>query len=51
MTTGGYRLGDVRHITASSARLRRELGVPDAVPFEQGIAEFASAPLRAAVGP
>jgi dTDP-L-rhamnose 4-epimerase len=47
--TGGYRLGDVRHITASSARLRDELGVPEAVPFEAGMREFATAPLRAAV--
>ena len=49
VVTGGYRLGDVRHITASSARLRAELAVPDPVPFEQGAAEFAAAPLRAAV--
>lgn len=49
VVTGGYRLGDVRHITASSARLHRELPVPDPVPFEQGVAEFATAPLRPAV--
>lgn len=48
VVTGGYRLGDVRHITASSARLRRELHVPDPIPFEQGVAEFATAPLRPA---
>jgi dTDP-L-rhamnose 4-epimerase len=47
--TGGYRLGDVRHITASSARLRDELGVPVPVPFDVGVAEFATAPLRPAV--
>ena len=47
--TGAYRLGDVRHITASSDRLRRELGVPAPVPFEAGIAEFATSPLRPAV--
>lgn len=47
--TGEYRLGDVRHITASSARLRDELGWRPAVSFEQGIREFASAPLREAV--
>jgi dTDP-L-rhamnose 4-epimerase len=45
--TGGYRLGDVRHITASSARLRDELQVPEATSFEVGIREFATAPLRA----
>lgn len=48
VVTGGYRLGDVRHITASSARLRAELEVPPPVPFEEGVREFASAPLRAA---
>jgi dTDP-L-rhamnose 4-epimerase len=46
---GCYRLGDVRHITASSERLRRELGVGPAVPFLDGMREFATAPLRAAV--
>jgi len=47
--TGEYRLGDVRHITASSARLRSELGWRPAVGFEEGMREFATAPLRAAV--
>jgi dTDP-L-rhamnose 4-epimerase len=48
VVTGGYRLGDVRHITASSERLRTELDVPPAVPFDVGILAFASAPLRGA---
>ncbi|MER5641259.1 NAD-dependent epimerase/dehydratase family protein [Kitasatospora sp. NPDC002227] len=48
VTTGGYRLGDVRHITADSTRLRTELGWQPAVPFADGMAEFAAAPLRAA---
>jgi dTDP-L-rhamnose 4-epimerase len=48
VVTGGYRLGDVRHITASSARLRAELAVPAPVPFEEGIRAFATAPLRGA---
>ena len=48
VVTGGYRAGDVRHITASSARLRAELAVPPAVPFEEGIRAFATAPLRGA---
>jgi dTDP-L-rhamnose 4-epimerase len=48
IVTGGYRLGDVRHITASSERLRAELGVPAAIPFEEGVADFATAPLRGA---
>ncbi|MCU1413308.1 MAG: NAD-dependent dehydratase [Microbacteriaceae bacterium] len=47
--TGEYRLGDVRHITASSARARRELDWAPRVPFESGMREFATAPLRAAV--
>jgi dTDP-L-rhamnose 4-epimerase len=44
VVTGEYRLGDVRHITASSERLRRELGWRAAVPFAEGVAEFATAP-------
>jgi dTDP-L-rhamnose 4-epimerase len=42
--TGEYRLGDVRHITASSGRIHRELGWRAAVSFAEGIAEFAAAP-------
>lgn len=44
--TGEYRLGDVRHITASSARIRAELGWRPTVRFEDGIREFATDPLR-----
>ena len=50
VTTGEYRLGDVRHITASSARIRDELGWHAEVDFESGMREFAAAPLRAAAG-
>jgi dTDP-L-rhamnose 4-epimerase len=46
VVTGGYRLGDVRHITASSRRLREELGWHPAVAFADGVAEFARAPQR-----
>ncbi|MEO6117072.1 MAG: NAD-dependent epimerase/dehydratase family protein [Pseudolysinimonas sp.] len=46
--TGEYRLGDVRHITASSARLREESGWRPTVSFADGMREFATAPLRAA---
>jgi len=49
VVTGQFRLGDVRHITASSERLRRELNWMPAVSFEDGMREFATAPLRAAV--
>ncbi|WP_104192170.1 NAD(P)-dependent oxidoreductase [Cryobacterium sp. Y82] len=51
IVTGQYRLGDVRHITASSERLHRELGWSAEVSFEDGMREFATAPLRAAVRP
>ena len=46
VVTGEYRLGDVRHITASSDRAARELGWRAAIGFEDGVAEFATAPLR-----
>ncbi|MFC8125810.1 NAD-dependent epimerase/dehydratase family protein [Streptomyces sp. NPDC057302] len=44
--TGEYRLGDVRHVTADSARLRAELGWRAEVGFGEGMASFAKAPLR-----
>ncbi|MEU6912449.1 NAD-dependent epimerase/dehydratase family protein [Streptomyces olindensis] len=47
VVTGEYRLGDVRHITASSERLRDELGWRPQVAFAEGVTEFAAAPLRA----
>lgn len=49
VVTGEYRLGDVRHVTASSERIGRELGWHAEVDFERGMREFATAPLRAAV--
>ncbi|NUR58153.1 MAG: NAD-dependent epimerase/dehydratase family protein [Catenulispora sp.] len=39
--TGQYRLGDVRHVTASNQRLRQELGWSPAVAFADGLWEFA----------
>ncbi|MGW8374755.1 NAD-dependent epimerase/dehydratase family protein [Streptomyces sp. ODS28] len=45
VVTGEYRLGDVRHITASSARIASELGWRARTGFEEGMAEFAKAPL------
>ncbi|MFI8824785.1 NAD-dependent epimerase/dehydratase family protein [Streptomyces sp. NPDC053431] len=45
--TGEYRLGDVRHVTADSARLRGELGWRPGVGFAEGMAEFARAEQRA----
>ncbi|MFA6266037.1 MAG: NAD-dependent epimerase/dehydratase family protein [Pseudolabrys sp.] len=41
IVTGGYRLGDVRHITADSSRLKRELGWQPQVEFTDGMAELA----------
>jgi dTDP-L-rhamnose 4-epimerase len=41
LVTGGFRLGDVRHIVASSARIRDELGWRPRVEFAEGMAEFA----------
>jgi dTDP-L-rhamnose 4-epimerase len=40
--TGEFRTGDVRHITASSERIRRQLGWGPRVPFSEGIAELAA---------
>lgn len=40
VVTGEYRLGDVRHITADSARLRAELGWKPEVSFADGMREF-----------
>jgi dTDP-L-rhamnose 4-epimerase len=42
VVTGEYRLGDVRHITADSSRLRNELGWRPRVSFADGMAEFAA---------
>ena len=40
VVTGDYRLGDVRHVTASNLRLRTELGWKPEVSFAEGLAEF-----------
>jgi dTDP-L-rhamnose 4-epimerase len=42
IVTGQYRLGDVRHITADSSRLRKELNWLPKVPFERGMTELAN---------
>ena len=47
VVTGGYRLGDVRHVTASPAQAGERLGFRARVGFAEGMAEFATAPLRA----
>ncbi|MEU5764769.1 NAD-dependent epimerase/dehydratase family protein [Streptomyces asoensis] len=48
VVTGEYRLGDVRHITADSARLRADLDWSPRIGFEKGMHEFAHAGLREA---
>jgi dTDP-L-rhamnose 4-epimerase len=42
VVTGGFRLGDVRHITADSSRLRAELGWFAKIGFADGMAELAA---------
>jgi dTDP-L-rhamnose 4-epimerase len=43
---GGYRLGDVRHVFAATDRASAQLGFRAEVPFDEGMREFAAAPLR-----
>jgi len=44
--TGAWRLGDVRHVFASNRRARERLGFQAAIGLEEGLREFAQAPLR-----
>lgn len=46
VVTGDHRLGDVRHVVASSARACDELGYEPSVPFVPGMAAFATDELR-----
>ena len=46
VVTGQYRLGDVRHVVASAERARDVLGFTAEVAFDDGVREFATAPLR-----
>ncbi|MEU5050261.1 NAD-dependent epimerase/dehydratase family protein [Streptomyces sp. NPDC021096] len=43
--SGRYRIGDVRHIVASPDRIIRELGWRPRISFEEGMKEFATAPM------
>lgn len=45
--TGEFRIGDVRHVVASPARARAELGFRARVRPDEGLRAFATAPLRA----
>ncbi|MEO7837103.1 MAG: NAD-dependent epimerase/dehydratase family protein [Acidimicrobiales bacterium] len=47
VTTGRWRLGDVRHIVASPARAREVLGFEAAVGFAEGMTELAGLTRRA----
>ncbi|CAN5240680.1 NAD-dependent epimerase/dehydratase family protein [soil metagenome] len=44
--TGEFRVGDVRHVVASPERAACELGFRAAVAPDEGLVEFATAPLR-----
>ncbi len=44
--TGEFRMGDVRHVTASSARIKTELGWAPHRGFAEGMAEFMLSPMR-----
>lgn len=48
--TGRYRSGDVRHIVASPELARSTIGFSAAIAPEDGLREFATAPLRDAEG-
>lgn len=50
VVTGEFRPGDVRHIVAGPDRARALLGFTATVDPAKGLDEFATAPLRAAVG-
>ena len=44
--TGGYRLGDVRHVVASPARATASIGFVAQKDPDVGLKELAHAPLR-----
>ncbi len=48
--SGQWRAGDVRHVFACTDLAQEVLGFEAEVPFEEGMREFATAPLRAPVG-
>jgi dTDP-L-rhamnose 4-epimerase len=47
IVTGQFRAGDVRHVIASPRRAAEELGFVAEVAPEDGLVDFATAPLRA----
>ena len=50
VVTGDFRAGDVRHVTASPERARRELGFAARIAIGEGMHAFATAPLRGPAG-
>jgi dTDP-L-rhamnose 4-epimerase len=46
VVVGGARPGDVRHVVADPARARARLGFTASVGFAEGVAAFATEPLR-----
>ena len=51
VVTGEYRIGDVRHVTASPELARKTFGFVAKVPFRTGLAEFSTAQMRASLNP
>jgi len=49
VVTGGFRLGDVRHVYASTDAARNDLQFTAAIDFTTGMRSFATATLRASV--
>lgn len=46
VVTGEFRLGDVRHVTASPELAARRFGFRAQVPYQVGLRQFATAPMR-----
>jgi dTDP-L-rhamnose 4-epimerase len=46
VVTGRYRLGDVRHVFAATEAAAERLGFRAEVGFDEGMLDFATAPLR-----
>jgi dTDP-L-rhamnose 4-epimerase len=46
VVTGEYRLGDVRHVTASPQLAERRFGFRAQIPYHEGLQRFATAPMR-----
>ena len=49
VVSGDYRIGDVRHVTASPELARRTFGFVAQIPFRSGLREFATSPMRASL--